>query len=99
MNTANLQVEGLLIGMAALFAVLKRKGLLSQDDITHALQEAEARALADAKRGGQMREANQQAVVFPIRYLMEATSEEGGRAFRDIAASVGRAKDETSAGA
>lgn len=94
MNTANLQMEGLLAGLVALLTLLKRKGLLSQLEIDEALQEAEGRALEGARRGGQMRDANQQAVVFPIRYLIEATSDGPQRAFRDIAASIGREKDE-----
>ncbi|MDR6955805.1 hypothetical protein J2X65_005188 [Ancylobacter sp. 3268] len=34
MNTANLQMEGLLLALAALCDALKRRGLLTGDEIT-----------------------------------------------------------------
>lgn len=93
MNTANLQLEGLLVALSAILAALERKGMLQEAEIQDALGEAEARVHADRRE--QLREANQQAILFPIRYLREATSKSGPqRAFHDIAAGIGREKDQ-----
>jgi len=95
MNTANLQLEGLLVALTHLIGVLQQKGLVSHDEIKDALTQAETAAMGQADRGGQLREANQQAILFPIRYLMEATSAAGtGKAFRTITAEIGRDKDD-----
>lgn len=94
MNTANLQLEGLLVALTQLIGALQRKGLLSHEEIAQALADAEATARAHADRGGQLREANQNAVLFPIRYLAEATAAEAsGKPFRAITADIGREKD------
>lgn len=94
MNTANLQLEGLLVALTHLIGALQRKGLLSHEDVARALGDAEVSARVNADRGGQLREANQNAVLFPIRYLLEATvAEAEGKPFRTITADIGRDKD------
>jgi hypothetical protein len=98
MNTANLQLEGLLVALTHVIGALQRKGLLDHSELAQALADAEAMARTNADRGGQLREANQNAVLFPIRYLMEATAAHAQpKAFRDIAADVGREKDASQA--
>jgi hypothetical protein len=94
MNTANLQLEGLLVALTHLVGVLQRKGLMTHEEVRDALAQAEKTALGHADRGGQLREANQQAILFPIRYLAEATSSHAqGRPYREITADIGRDKD------
>lgn len=95
MNTANLQLEGLLVALAHVFAALQRKNVLSREELLHALREAESSAGNHADRGGQLREANQNAIVFPIRYLLEAMSADAhGKTYRDIVAEIGRDIDD-----
>ncbi len=95
MNTANLQIEGLLLALGQIVTLLKEKGVLSDADVAAALRRAEAVAMGDDGRHGQLREANVQAILFPIRYLIETVSTGEARAFRDVTAEVGRAKDRT----
>lgn len=98
MNTANLQLEGLLVALTHVIGALQRKGILDHTEIAQALADAETMARNNADRGGQLREANQNAVLFPIRYLMEATAAHvQPKSFRDITADVGRDKDAANA--
>jgi hypothetical protein len=91
MNTANLQLEGLLLAVAAMAEALKDKGLVSQDEIETALARAESVARGDPRRPEEMSAANVAAVLFPIRFLRKAN--EGGAdagAFSHLAARVAR---------
>jgi hypothetical protein len=94
MNTANLQLEGLLLALSSLVDVLKRKGLLTQQEIEEALDRAEANALADARRPPDFRGANVDAACFPIRFLRLAAARGADQppTFTEIATSVGRTK-------
>ena len=84
---------GIYLALTAILAALERKGVLQGSEIQEVLGEAEARVHADRRE--QLRDANQQAILFPIRYLREATSENGQhRPFHDIAAGIGRDKDD-----
>lgn len=71
MNVANLQIEGLLMAIAAINHVLVRKGILSAQEIEIALRKAEAMEVG-AERTGEMSPANRDAVNFPIRILQLA---------------------------
>jgi hypothetical protein len=91
MNTANLQMQGLLAVVSSLLQVMEQKGVLSRQDIETAL----ARAEADATRGfqhGSLSEANVDAICFPARYLHAAQSS-GTATFEEIARAVGQDKD------
>ena len=95
MNTANLQLEGLLLAVSAIADALKSKGILSRDDLEVALGRAENIARADPGRSGQMSPANVAAVLFPIRFLREANGSgdvEGG-SFSQLATQVARNTD------
>ncbi len=100
MNTANLQLEGLLLAVSGIADALKRKGILSQAEIDAALGEAETVAAADPGRSGQMSPANVAAVLFPIRFLREANglgdAEVGS--FSRLAAQVARNATDTGSG-
>jgi hypothetical protein len=90
MNTANLQMEGLLLALGSLLRALKDKGLLSQDEIEAMLKEAEERATRDAGRPESLSPANVNAVLFPVRFLERDVRGEDAGSYSSVAASVGR---------
>ena len=92
MNTANPQLEGLYLAVAAINRLLVEKGLATHQDIHEALQGAEQTVLSDA---GQLTisPSHQKAVAFPIRFLMLANemAEKGGDCqFEPLAREIGR---------
>ncbi|MBS7535297.1 hypothetical protein KHC28_16715 [Ancylobacter sonchi] len=92
MNTANLQMEGTLLALAALCEALKKKGVLSGDEIVTALSCAEA---GISSRAPSMSEANREAIRFPIRFLRRAMERDGSALdYAAIAAGVGRTREE-----
>ena len=74
MNTANLQLKGILLALYALLDTLKSKGVLNQQEIEDALKAAEAKASTEAEERDGLSEANADAIAFPIRFLQEANS-------------------------
>ncbi len=94
MNTANLQLEGLLMAAAAMNRLLIEKGLVSREEIETALRRAEARITSDDRFSEDMRPANRDAMCFPIRLLLLANS--GGEletaGFSELAREVGITK-------
>ena len=96
MNTANLQMTGVLNALAALAGALRRKGLLTADEIETAFREAEETLLADPDRPTEVSRSNVEATLFPIRYLREANQMDGerpdGAAFTAVASAVGQRK-------
>lgn len=99
MNTANLQIEGLLIGIAALLRGLERKGMLSAAEIEDMLSEAERAVKGDRLRPQELSPANVEAVLFPLRFLRVANAQavDGAPmpAFAEIATKVGQAKEKS----
>ncbi len=94
MNTANLQLEGLYMAVAALTEVLKQKGLLDTGEVDDALARAERSAVVSAERG--LSPANVEAITFPIRLLRiaNATSSAGHPLpFSELTRRVGETKD------
>jgi hypothetical protein len=75
MNTANLQLKGILLALRSLLEALKAKGLLNQQEIENALLEAEAMACAEGKTRDELSKSNAEAICFPIRFLREANSD------------------------
>jgi hypothetical protein len=95
MNTANLQLEGLVMAIALINQTLVAKGVLSADEIEHALAVTEQTALGDDRVSEDLSPANRDAVVFPIRLLRLANSLGGGRdipPFTELARMVGETK-------
>lgn len=79
MNTANLQLEGLIMAVAAMNRLLVEKGLVTHEEVATALGEAEAGF--DAKHAG-LSDANRKGMVFPIRVLAVANrAAAGGEGF------------------
>lgn len=96
MNTANLQLEGLYLSVAALTDLLVRKGVISREDVDGALRSAEQTALTDY-RAEDLRPAHREAVAFPSRFLQLANNSAGGGAtpgFGELARLVAQLKDE-----
>lgn len=89
MNTANLQLEGLLLGMASLFRLLREKGLLSSAEIAGCLDAAMEMADQDTTRN-YITPANQNAIRFPIDFLRRAALADENQQFSALAAEVGR---------
>lgn len=95
MNTANLQMEGLLMALAGINRALVAKGLLSTEEINRALSVSEQTALGDDRVAEDLSPANRDAIVFPIRLLMLANhmADEGGvPTFSELARMVGTTK-------
>lgn len=88
MNTANLQLEGLYVAVAALVEALRQKGLLDSEEIEQALLRAESIAPMRSER---MPEANIAAIKFPARLLRianQAASRGEHLPFEDLARRV-----------
>jgi hypothetical protein len=95
MNTANLQLEGLYLAIAAINNALVNKGILTQAELDRALRVAEATATGEDRLVEDLSPANRDAVVFPIRFLQLAnnsTSADGTPAFSEITRLVGETK-------
>lgn len=95
MNTANLQMEGVLIAVATLCRLLRQKGIADEADIEAALAEAEEALANDALRPEQLSHANVEAALFPLRFLREANRRDlpgAAAAYTEIAATVGRTR-------
>lgn len=91
MNTANLQMEGVLLMLAALCDTLRSKGVLDDEEIAALLDRADRGASCREPR---LSEANIEAVRFPVRFLRCALQQDGPALdYEAIAAEVGRARD------
>ena len=78
MNTANLQLKGILLALYALLNALKlnalkRKGVLNQQEIEAALEEAEANSITEARERNELSKANAEAISFPVRFCGRPT--------------------------
>lgn len=94
MNTANLQLEGLYLALAAVNDTMVRKGLLSREEIDLALRRAEQTALGDY-RNEDISPAEQDAIAFGPRVLILANAHSAGGnlpSFSELARLVGRSK-------
>ena len=95
MNTANLQLEGLLLAMAEINRALIRNGVLGVEEIDAALRLAEASATSEERMTQDLSPANRDAVCFPIRLLRLANSKVSGEealSFSDLAREIGESK-------
>jgi hypothetical protein len=90
MNTANLQMQGLLAAFSSVLQAIEQKNILSRQEIQSALERAEL----DVTRGLQhesLSDAHIEAIRFPARYLKMAQGS-GTATFEEIAAAVGQIK-------
>ena len=95
MNTANLQLEGLLLAVSNLIEMLRRKGLVTQQEIEETLNEALGAARRDAD-GRNISPAQGAGMEFPIRFLLTATNLSDGppQTFSEVAAMIGETRDQ-----
>ena len=95
MNTANLQLEGLVMAIASLTQALVARGALTTEEVDTALATAEQTALGDDRLTEALSTANRDAVLFPIRLLRMAKGSggEGVPAFAELAKAVGMTKE------
>jgi hypothetical protein len=96
MNTANLQLQGLLLAVASVNNALVRKGLLGVDEIDLALRKAEASLTGEQRLFEDMSPANRDAICFPIRLLQLANNSQGETGvpgFSELARLVGQTKE------
>jgi hypothetical protein len=93
-NVANLQLEGLLMAVAAINKLLVDKGLVSVAEIDLALGKVEASLTGEERITEELTPANRDAVCFPIRLLKLANLGESEwiPPFSELAKSVGQTK-------
>ncbi|MGO6674605.1 hypothetical protein AB9E19_00815 [Rhizobium leguminosarum] len=75
MNTANLQLKGLIMAMASICDAIVEKELLTSEELNAALSKAKKAVEEDDDH--ELSDANRAAILFPIRVLLLA--EEAGR--------------------
>jgi hypothetical protein len=95
MNTANLQLEGLYLAIAAINNALVSKGLLTREELDFALKVAEQTALGDDRNVEDLSPSNREAVAFSARLLALAnnmSSETEIPPFSELARMVGETK-------
>lgn len=95
MNTANLQLEGLLMAVASINQALVAKGVLSADVIDRSLAICEQTALGDERVTEDLSPSNRDAIAFPIRMLRLANNMAGEGdvpPFAELARLVGQTK-------
>jgi hypothetical protein len=92
MNTANPQLEGLYLALAAINRLLVEKGIASHDELRVALQATESSVLAHGRIDhGSI--SNRKAAAFPIRMLLlanEAHARGENVGFEALAREIGR---------
>ena len=96
MNTANLQLEGVYAVLAALLVAVKDKGVLNSDELDQLLAGVETSLTCDVRRPTEMRDANVDAICFPVRFLrqaVKAASEGRAFSFARLASEVGQTKE------
>jgi hypothetical protein len=92
MNTANPQLEGLYLAIAAINRLLVDKRMTSHEELRDTLQHAENDVLSD-QRADHVSASNRKAVAFPIRLLMLANDAHARGeviGFDDLAREIGR---------
>ena len=94
MNVANLQLEGLIMAVAAVNKLLVSKGLLTEDEVETALHGVEASLTGDERLAEDMSPAQRDAVCFPVRLmrLVNAKPEIEELSFSDFTRMVGQSK-------
>lgn len=94
MNTANLQLEGLVMAIASITKALVANGSLTTEEVDKALATAEQTALGDDRVAEDLSSANRDAILFPLRVLRAANNSAGDETlgFAELARMVGTTK-------
>ena len=98
MNTANLQLRGLLLGQAELFRLLVRKGLIARAEVDQALGLAEASLTNDSSVNDELSPAEHDVIRFPLRLLRLANAhalDEPLPGFASLAREIGLSKSDS----
>jgi len=90
-NTANLQLEGLYLALAAVNRALIDAGVVSTEQLDLAFRKTEAMAMG-AERMNSLSPAERDAVCFPIRVLQTALDSPETADFTELARTVGMTK-------
>jgi hypothetical protein len=91
LNTANLQLEGLIMAFAAVSEAIVQKGLITHEELGVAFKRAEK--AVQRTDPDDLSRSNQAAAVFPIRILSlanQASQQGRNYKFSDYAELVGR---------
>jgi hypothetical protein len=92
MNTANLELEGLYVAIAAVHHLLVQKGVITLAELQDALDEAHTVARGAVKERG-LSGSNKEAICFPVRFLRLASDKaDRGEAvdFHSVTREIGR---------
>lgn len=95
MNTANLQLEGLMMAIVGLNQMLVAKGIVAVEEIDKSLARSEQTVLGDDRVAEDLSPANRDAIAFPIRLLRLANNMSdaaGTPSFAELARMVGATK-------
>lgn len=95
MNTANLQLEGLLMAVAGLNQLLVAKRIVAIEEIDKSLARSEQTVLGDDRVVEDLSPANRDAIAFPIRLLRLANNmsdSAGTPSFTELARMVGETR-------
>lgn len=93
MNPANLQMEGLLVALAALLREGSAADGAAQARVERALAEASATLASDEQRLAQLSASQQESLFFPVRFLKAALEAAPGTPPSGLIRKVGRALD------
>ena len=96
MNTANLQLQGLMMAVAAVNQALVAKGVITTEELDRTLAVSEQTALGEDRAAEDLSPANRDALVFPIRVLRLANRMAGDddvASFSELARMIGETKD------
>ncbi|MBP2448199.1 hypothetical protein [Rhizobium leguminosarum] len=91
MNTANLQLKGLIMALVSICDAIVEKELLTHQELNAAL--AKARKAVEDDDDNELSDSNRAAILFPIRVLMladEAAGKGEQLTFSDYAKLVGK---------
>ncbi len=95
MNTANLQLEGLLTVLGLMNQLLVSKGIVATEELDRILATAEQTVLGDYRVAEELSPAHRDAIVFPVRLLRLANQmavERDVPPFSELAKMVGETK-------
>lgn len=95
MNSANLQLEGLYLAIAAVNEALVTSGALSRTELETALKSAEQAVINDDRAREDMGPSERDTLAFPARLLLLASAahgDDGLPGFTELARRVGKTK-------
>jgi hypothetical protein len=96
MNTANVQLQGLLVLMAEIGRRLIETNRITRSEFELVLKKAQDAIRQDETRVDQLSASQVEAMLFPLRYLAETLDGDAPRHFSRVAQAVGRSETEPS---